>query len=132
MKMKSKLKAICSWLNANYNQDSENYSIFCGSKPGIIKYDEHTVISPWACGAIVCIYAQLYFIQEDDGNWFVNEEKNNEYAEYNGFGYQDGFSIAWAESFTNAMLELKKYVYENGTPVYFSGLSEKIVCHYTL
>lgn len=126
--MKEILKAIVDWLNENYNQHSENYNIFFGSKPGIIEYDDHTAISPWACGAIVCIYDQLYFLGEDDGNWFISEDD----ARYGNYGYQTGFSIAWAESFSNALIELKKYVWEHGKPIYFSGLSEKIVCHYQL
>lgn len=126
--MKEKLNAICNWLNKNYNQDSENYNIFAGAKPDVIKYDEHTAISLWACGAIVCLYDQVYFIEEDDGSWWIKEEPD----EYGNCAYQGSFSIAWAESFTNAMKNLKEYVYTNGAPVYFSGISKKIICHYTL
>ena len=122
--MKEKLEAIVSWLNNNYNQESENYNIFVGSKPGVIKYDEHTAISPWACGAIVCIGSLLYFVVEDDGNWLLIEGK-----EY-GCGLQDRFSIGWAESFVEAMNKLVEYTKENGQPVYFSGT--KVLCHYTL
>ena len=122
--MKEKLEAIVSWLNNNYNQESENYNIFVGSKPGVIKYDEHTAISPWACGAIVCIGSLLYFVGEDDGNWLLIEGK-----EY-GCGLQDRFSIGWAESFVEAMNKLVEYTKENGQPVYFSGT--KVLCHYTL
>lgn len=122
--MKEKLKTIVSWLNRNYNQESENYNIFVGSKPGVIKYDEHTAISPWACGAIVCIGSLLYFIGEDDGNWFLIDDK-----EYR-CGLQDSFSIGWAESFVEAINNLVEYTKENGQPVYFSGT--KVLCHYTL
>lgn len=125
--MKDELKSIVSWLNYHYNQNSENYDIFVGSKPGIIKYNEHTAISPWACGAIVCIYDQLYFIQEDDGNWFLNEY-NSEYDYI--VGLQDSFSIGWIESFISALDKLKEYVKENGMPVYFSGTN--VLCHYRL
>ena len=45
-------------------------------------------------------------------------------------GLQDRFSIGWVDSFTNAMLQLKKYIEENGTPVYFSGTN--VICNYTL
>lgn len=126
--MKGKLTSIVSWLNNHYNQNSDNYDIFVGSKPGIIKYDEHTIISPWACGAIVCIGDMLYFLEEDDGNWLLNDEKK----EYGNYGYQTEFSIGWAESFIGAMKRITEYVKENGQPVYFSGLSEKIICHYRL
>lgn len=125
MHMKDKLKAIVAWLNRNYNQDSENYSIFTGSKPGVIKYDENTAISPWGCGAIVCIGSLLYFIGEDDGNWFLVEGKED-YV----YGVQDLFSIGWAEGFAEAMKALVEYTKENGHPVYFSGTN--ILCHYSL
>lgn len=125
MKIKDELISIVAWLNENYNQDSENYSIFCGSKPGIIKYNKHTAISPWACGAIVCIYDQLYFLSEDDGNWWINENAKT-------YAYQNEFSIGWADSFASALNNLKQYVWENGEPIYYSGLPEKIVCHYRL
>lgn len=120
-----KLEEIVNWLNDNFNQDSERYSIFFGAKPGIIRYDEHTAISPWACGAIVCIDGILYFIEEDDGNWWVNKEEPR-----GPVGYQTGFSIGWARSFASALLELEKYVIEHGTPVYFSGTD--VVCYYQL
>lgn len=122
------LKGLVDYLNKNYNQDSDDYSIFCGSKPGVVEYNDHIAISLWACGAIVCIYDQMFFISEDDGYWWVNDEEK----EYGRFGYQDSFSIGWAESFINAMSDLKKYVWEHGHPVYFSGLDEKIICHYRL
>lgn len=126
--LKNELKELVDYLNKNYNQDSDNYSIFLGSKPGVIEYNDHIAISPWACGAIVCIYDQMFFISEDDGCWWVN----NEEREFGRFGYQDSFSIAWAESFINAISDLKKYVWEHGHPVYFSGLDKKIICHYRL
>ena len=126
--MKEELNSIVNWLNENYNQDSENYRIFNGAKPGVIEYNEHCAISLWACGAIVCIYDQIHFIQEDDGYWWFNDEEKDS----GRWAYQDGFSIAWADSFANAMTELKKYVWEHGKPVYFSGLPQKVVCHYCL
>lgn len=125
MNNKEHLKNIVNWLNKNYNQDSENYSIFNGAKPEVIRYDEHTAISLWACGAIVCIESILYFIGEDDGNWFLSEEDN-----HRNYGYQTNFSIGWAESFYNAMKKLEDYINENGEPVYFSGTNT--ICHYTL
>jgi len=120
---KEKLQEIVDWLNENYNQDSENYSIFFGSKPEVIKYDEHTAISFWACGAIVCIHHYLYFIEEDDGNWFMQEEGRC-------YAFQTMFSVAWAESFANAMKNLKEYTEKNGKPIYYSGT--QTICHYVL
>ena len=115
---KEHLKNIVNWLNENYNQDSENYSIFNGAKPEVIRYDEHTAISLWACGAIVCVESILYFIGEDDGNWFSDYYRQN------------SFSIGWAKSFSDAMKRLEDYVKENGKPVYYSGTNT--VCHFTL
>ena len=115
MDRREKLKHIVNWLNKNYNQNSENYSIFNGAKPDVVRYDDHTAISLWACGAIVCIGSTIYFIREDDGNWFLSESKNED------FGYQNHFSIGWAKSFSNAMIILEDYIKENGEPVYFSG-----------
>lgn len=123
MKLKEKLESIVYWLNENYNQDSENYSIFNGAKPEVIRYDKETVISLWACGAIVCIGSLLYFISEDDGNWFIRDFEGD-------YGLQSTFSIGWAESFSEALKKLIEYTKENGKPVYFSGTNT--ICHYTL
>lgn len=128
MGSKERLKNIVNWLNKNYNQDSENYSIFNGAKPDVVRYGEHTAISLWACGAIVCIGDIMYFIGEDDGNWFLSESIRND--KYEDYGYQDNFSIGWAKSFYNAMKRLEDYIKENGKPVYFRGTNT--ICHYTL
>lgn len=128
MDNKEHLKNIVNWLNKNYNQDSKNYSIFNGAKPEVIRYDEHTAISLWACGAIVCIKSIMYFIGEDDGNWFLSEAKRS--GKYEDYGYQDQFSIGWAKSFYNAMKKLEDYINKNGERVYYSGTN--IICHYTL
>ena len=140
-KTKTHLKSIENWLNNEYSQDSEKYCIFRGPKPEVVRYDDHTAISFWACGAIVCIYDQMYFIGEDDGNWFLNDGMFNarddykgweNYKGYNIYGFQDSFSIGWANSFADAMTKLNEYVKENGEPVYFSGIEKKIICHYRL
>ncbi len=128
MDSKERLKSIVNWLNKNYNQDSENYSIFNGAKPEVVRYDENTAISLWACGAIVCIGDIIYFIGEDDGNWFLLETIRND--KYEDYGYQDSFSIGWAKSFYDAMKRLEDYIKENGKTVYFSGTNT--ICHYTL
>ena len=126
--MKDELLKVVEWLNETYNQDNpEYYDFFHGAKPCVVRYNDHIAVSTWACGAIVCIRDQILFVCEDDGYWFIHEDNSG------WWGFQSGFSVAWAESFTNAMAELKKYVYENGTPVYFSGLGDtKVVCHYCL
>ena len=89
MNIKEHLKNIVNWLNKNYNQTSENYSIFYGAKPEVVRYDEHTAISLWACGAIICIGSIIYFIGEDDGNWFFLESKGCDNYEY--YGFRDSF-----------------------------------------
>lgn len=124
---KDELTLVVDWLNKNYNQDSENYNVFFGSKPGVVKYNDHIAISLWGCGAVVCIYDMLYFVEEDDGSWWIKEEEDKKYGEY---GYQGSFSIAWAEGFAEAVKRLKEYVYANGKPVYYSGTD--VVCHYRL
>lgn len=123
MKLKEKLESIVYWLNENYNQDSENYSISNGAKPEVIRYNKEIAISLWACGAIVCIGSLLYFISEDDGNWFIRDSEGD-------YGLQSTFSIGWAESFTEAIKRLENYINKNGKPVYFSGTNT--ICHYTL
>lgn len=131
MNYKTELESVVSWLNSYYNQESDDYSIFNGAKPGVVRYNDNIVISLWGCGAVVCIVDQLYFIGEDDGNWFLREGKDKNLPR-NLYGFETSFSIGWIESFTNALNALNKYVEENGTPVYYAGLTEKIVCHYKL
>ncbi len=131
MNDKTELEAIVSWLNSHYNQDSDDYSIFNGAKPRVVRYNDNIAISLWGCGAVVCIVDQLYFIGEDDGNWFLREGKDKNLPR-NLYGFATSFSIGWIESFTNALNALKEYVKENGTPVYYAGITEKIVCHYKL
>ena len=140
-KFKEKLPSILDMLNSQYSQDSENYSIFHGPKPEIIRFDEETAISLWACGAIVCVKSIMYFISEDDGYWFCRDWIDSEdidedgvlcsYARFNGsIGMQDSFSVGWIDSFTKAMKALNDYLKDNGTPVYYSGTN--LICHYTL
>ena len=131
--MKQKLSEIVSYLNTRFNQQSEDYSIFFGAKPQIFRYDKETAISLWACGAIVCIGSILYFISEDDGNWFINEKDK-----YN-IGLQSSFSIGWADSFVKALENLSKYVEENGVPVRYQLGTDKDgnqiygdICNYRL
>ena len=71
----------------------------------------------------------MYFIGEDDGDWFVGE---GVYKGYQNYGFLDSFSIGWANSFADAMTRLYEYVKANGEPVYYSGLEKKIICHYRL
>jgi len=104
---KIKLKRIIAYMNKHFGQDSEEYSIFWGGKPQVIRYDPTTAISIWSCGAIVCMSRMVYFIQEDDGNWFSEE------------GGQSSFSLGWGESFVKAFNDLNEYVKENGVPYYY-------------
>ena len=88
--LEKELNELVDYLNENYNQDSDNYNIIFGSKPGIIEYNDHITISLWGCGAIACIYDQIFFISEDDGNWWVNSEEKEYiviiYGDVNGDG----------------------------------------------
>ena len=83
----------------------------------------------------------MYFVSEDDGHWFCPMYYDGSDLDEDGcvppfarkhpaMGLQDNFSIGWTDSFTTAMLNLKKYVEENGTPVYYSGTTT--ICNYTL
>lgn len=123
MDTKEVLRNVVDYLNSHYNQDSEDYCIIRGARPDTFKCGEHVAVSLWACGAIVCIGDILYFIQEDDGYWFLEDNENPS---------QGRFSIGWAESFTEAMTRFMDFVKENGEPVYFSGIEKKIVCHYRM
>ena len=38
--LEKELNELVDYLNENYNQDSDNYNIIFGSKPGIIEYNE--------------------------------------------------------------------------------------------
>lgn len=124
MTSEEKLNEIVNWLNEKYNQESDDYCVFIGAKREVIRYDEHTAISFWGCGAIVCIGSILYFIGDDDGNWYLID------AGHGVVGLQSHFSIGWADDFTNAMKILVDYTKENGKPIYFGGTD--IFCHYTL
>ncbi len=122
------LNSIVEYLNKRFNQTSKEYSIFMGAKPQVIRYDKETAISIWACGAIVCVGGMIYFISEDDGNWYYNDR-----------GFQSNFSIGWAKSFAEAMESIIKYVEENGKPVRYNlgtdsegNTIEGDICHYKL
>lgn len=133
------IKEIVEYLNSRFSQDSPEYSIFMGAKPQVIRLDEETAISLWACGAIVCRGSMLFFISEDDGNWFaaeyVDKDDIGDHFELHPDwfiqeGMQGCFNIGWADSFIRAMQSLKDYVWENGEPVYFSGTTT--ICNYEL
>lgn len=121
-----KLNQIANWLESKFNQETitvDQYVI----QPNVevLKYDEHTAISLWECGAIVCIGSILYFVGEDDGNWFVHND--NDFV-----GFQSAFCIGWTSSFIAALERLEKYVNNHGTPVYWSDNPEKGICYYKL
>lgn len=108
-KIEIKLNGVINYLNERFNQESNEYNFCLGAKPQVIRYDEDTAISIWACGAIVCINGMIYFISEDDGNWYCNDDY-----------LQSIFSIGWAESFIKAFSNLNDYVKENGEAVRYS------------
>jgi len=94
------LDNIVEYLNENFSQDSEHYEWLEDPNSPIIPYGS-SLISLWACGAVVCIGHLLYFITEDDGSWFIDETEND-------CGVQNSFSIAWADSFTTAIQKLRE------------------------
>ena len=68
-KTKKKLNEVERWLNENYSQQNElGYDLVEESweNPCIVRYDEHTAVAFWTCGAVVCIGHMLYFIEGDD------------------------------------------------------------------
>lgn len=125
--MKKKLDKIVEYLNKRFYQGSQEYNFIHGPKPQVIRYDQDSAISIWACGAIVCIKDVIYFIEEDDGYWWYNESETN-------YGFQGNFSIGWIESFTKALKDLKDFVDKNGVPVRhsFSDGTYGDICHYKL
>lgn len=51
-----KIELVIDYMNNHFNQENpESYNIFIGSKPGVIRLDDETAVSPWPCGAVVCI-----------------------------------------------------------------------------
>ena len=68
---------------------------------------------------------QVFFLQEDDGNWSINQNQQHE------FTYLNTFSIGWPDNFIDALILLKNYAYEHGNPVYFSELNENIIPYNT-
>ena len=137
VKTESKLKSVIDWLNKNYSQDNpENYNVFYGPREEVIRYDDETAISLWGCGAIVCIINQIYFISEDDGDWFMESHEEKLWGDDDDpckvYAYQTGFSVGWLDSFGDAMKRLSEYTKEHGEPVYYSGIEPKRICYYKL
>lgn len=113
------LDNVVEYLNDNFNQQSGKLSIDSGAeKNGVIRYSDNIAISFWGCGAIVCINHIMYFISEDDGNWFISSNDGN------------SISTGWIESFAGALTRLQDYLKVNGTPIYYEGTNR--ICLYTL
>ena len=96
-------------------------------KPCIVRYDEHTAVAFWACGAVVCIGSMLYFIEGGDGIWVVNERKTKVGTVISGM--LPGFTVMLAGKLSEALTMMEKYVRENGRYV---EESERTIAHYTL
>ena len=129
-KTKKKLDEVARWLNENYSQQNElAFDLVVGSweKPCIVRYDEHTAVAFWACGAVVCIGSMLYFIEGDDGIWVVNERKTKIGTVISGM--LPGFAVMYAGKLSEALTMMEKYVRENGKYV---EESERTIAHYTL
>ena len=129
-KTKKKLNEVEKWLNENYSQQNENgYDIVEESweNPCIVRYDEHTAVAFWTCGAVVCIGGMLYFIEGDDGIWVVNERKTKIGTVISGM--LPGFTVMLAGKLSEALTMMEKYVRENGKYVEGTG---RTIAHYTL
>lgn len=99
-------KEIINYMNNHFNQDSDDYNFLFGPKNVVIRLDDTTAVSTWDCGAIVCRDTKTFFIDEDDGHWFISERNN-------------GFSSAYMKSFGDAMIALDTYLKENGIPFHY-------------
>ena len=129
-KTKKKLNEVERWLNENYSQQNElGYDFVEESweNPCIVRYDEHTAVAFWTCGAVVCIGSMLYFIEGDDGIWVVNERKTKIGTVIAGM--LPGFTVMLAGKLSEALTMMEKYVRENGKYV---EESERTIAHYTL
>ena len=129
-KTKKKLNEVEKWLNENYSQQNElGYDFVEESweNPCIVRYDEHTAVAFWTCGAVVCIGGMLYFIEGDDGIWVVNERKTKIGTVISGM--LPGFTVMYAGKLSEALTMMEKYVRENGRYV---EESERTIAHYTL
>ena len=129
-KTKKKLNEVERWLNENYSQQNENgYDLVEESweNPCIVRYDEHTAVAFWTCGAVVCIGHMLYFIEGDDGIWVVNERKTKIGTIISGMLL--GFTVMLAGKLSEALTMMEKYVRENGKYV---EESERTIALYTL
>lgn len=129
-KTKKKLNEVAKWLNENYSQQNElNFDTVVESweKPYIVRYDEHTAVAFWSCGAVVCIGSMLYFIWGDDGIWVVNKMETK--AGTVIAGMLSGFTVMLAGKLSEALTMMEKYVRENGRYV---EETERTIAHYTL
>ena len=129
-KTKKKLNEVERWLNENYSQQNElgyDTVVRAWKNPCIVRYDEHTAVAFWTCGAVVCIGSMLYFIEGDDGIWVVNERKTKVGSVISGM--LPGFTVMYAGKLSEALTMMEKYVRENGRYV---EESERTIAHYTL
>ena len=128
--IKQTLVGVAEYLNDNYGPDESH-------PKGVIAYPyaDKVVFTCWGCGAIVYISGGIYYISEDDGYWWVDEStfQVGDGLTREVFGYKtSGTSIGWAKDIAGALIRLNRYIEENGTPVYYSGIEPPRVCHYVL
>lgn len=129
-KTKKKLDEVARWLNENYSQQNElafDLVVRARKNPCIVRYDEHTVVAFWTCGAVICIGSMLYFIEGGDGIWVVNERKTKIGTVISGM--LPGFTVMLAGKLSEALTMMEKYVRENGKYV---EESERTIAYYTL
>lgn len=110
--IKQILNDLAQYLNNNYGND-------IGHPEGVVKY-QHTnttcFFTCWDCGAIVCINGRIYFINDDDGYWWIDESiildiEHSHIKEE--FGYDCGFSIHYAPEIALALIRLHTYIIDN-------------------
>lgn len=102
---------VAQYLNDNYNKlHPEDVVVY--------SYTDKVVFTCWSCGAIVYIDGGIYYISEDDGNWWVEESiiLDMEYLHIKEvFGYKSSkTSIYYATQIAQALVKLSAYIEDNG------------------
>lgn len=120
-----KLNEIVDYMSSEY----DDYNL--KSLTEVIRYEDKIAISVWACGAIVYIDGSIYYITEDDGDWWVEVALNEDIPHRKIYGYMSPETcIGWAKDIANAYIRLVDYIEAHGKPVYYVGIDE--ICYYKL
>lgn len=128
--IKQILLDLAQYLNDNYGSDGEPRP----KDVTVYPHADKVVFICWECGAIVYIDGGIYYIGEDDGYWFVEDDilQDGDYSR-EVFGYEtSGTSIYYAIEIGQAFIKLGKYVEDNGRPEYLVGFEPPLISHYIL